>query len=490
MPNTTANKTAPNRVKTTRKRKRKNPSDIGISLVKVDDRSELLRISKNVVNTLSGADYRGLLKIIPKEVVLSLFGFGDINVKMFSGLFKEVMCPDSPHNNIVYGVMDTNKPSPHLYDRIVQLFKCGKSISSDNIFYEYITGVCCVNRLREYFPIFNRTTGLWKVTASIHNQLLKNCGAPHVKISGITPVNITYSDVCIGNRYLAVTSDYLPMVISFYTGMWSGLPDIITVLFQIYYTLYCCRNVFTHGDLHGNNIALVPLVGKNCIEYVYHAPTMSGGSRVIRFKSKYIVKLIDYARSRFKGYTPTGQYINSKMVTSELWNADPMCATNGWTISAIFGISSYRNMSMDDDSVLDTWLIQTISNLRNNGLVKLIPGLYKILSLYNEPDNEYDEYKVDKDFPIDPYLFKVENKPSTYPKKITTKKDVYFAVLDAITKRCPIFKQIPLDYINNLYSGYNVIATVEVFGVGDKWTYTPNGSDPVFPIGHDGIPIK
>jgi hypothetical protein len=248
--------------------------------------------------------------------------------------------------------------------------------------------------------------------------------------------------------------------------------------------------VFTHCDLHGNNIVLVPLVGKNCIEYVYHAPTMSGGSRVIRFKSKYMLKLIDYARSRFKGYTPTGQYIDSAMVTSEVVNADPKCARSGWNIRSIFGVSYDMTMNMGDDSVTDTLLIEMICHSRNSGLVKLIPGLYSILSLYNEPGKDYDEYKLNKDFPMDQYWFEMENKPSTYPKKITTTKDVYFAVLDAITKRCPIFKQIPLNYINNLYSGYNVIATVEVFGVGDKWTYTPNGSEPAFPIGHDGIPIK
>ena len=98
MPHTTTNKTATNRAKTTRKRKRKNPSGIGIGIHSVmgDDMVDDMRYRsilslKTPLSTVpTSNNYRQLLKIIPKELVLSLFGFGDVHVDMVKGSFINI----------------------------------------------------------------------------------------------------------------------------------------------------------------------------------------------------------------------------------------------------------------------------------------------------------------------------------------------------------------------------------------------------------------
>lgn len=71
--------------------------------------------------------------------------------------------------------------------------------------------------------------------------------------------------------------------------------ELIFILFQIYYTLSELRDSFTHYDLHLENVLLYEPVKKSYIQYIYNV-----NGTEIRFKSKYIVKIIDYGRCFFK----------------------------------------------------------------------------------------------------------------------------------------------------------------------------------------------
>ena len=70
--------------------------------------------------------------------------------------------------------------------------------------------------------------------------------------------------------------------------------EILYVLFQIYIPLYYLRNVYTHYDLHANNVLLFEL-NNEYVEFIYH---LDDGSE-IRFKTSYIAKIIDYGRCYF-----------------------------------------------------------------------------------------------------------------------------------------------------------------------------------------------
>ena len=70
------------------------------------------------------------------------------------------------------------------------------------------------------------------------------------------------------------------------------------MLFQVYFPLYYLQEEFTHNDLHSNNILYyTPFPGSNrYVQLIYH---MADGT-TISFKSKYIMKIIDYGRSFVK----------------------------------------------------------------------------------------------------------------------------------------------------------------------------------------------
>ena len=71
--------------------------------------------------------------------------------------------------------------------------------------------------------------------------------------------------------------------------------DLIPILLQVYIPLAMLGEQFTHYDLHLGNIQIMksPFQPTH-IEYIYNYK-----GKDIKFKSKYIVKIIDYARSYF-----------------------------------------------------------------------------------------------------------------------------------------------------------------------------------------------
>ena len=70
--------------------------------------------------------------------------------------------------------------------------------------------------------------------------------------------------------------------------------ELIYVLFQVYAPLALLHDKFTHYDLHTGNILLYEPVKGCYVEYHYYIK-----GTVISFKSKYIVKIIDYGRCFF-----------------------------------------------------------------------------------------------------------------------------------------------------------------------------------------------
>jgi hypothetical protein len=72
--------------------------------------------------------------------------------------------------------------------------------------------------------------------------------------------------------------------------------ELVYALFQIYMTLSCVANDYTHFDLHTNNILIYEPVQNKYIEYHYHITE----DDEVSFKSKYITKIIDYGRCFFE----------------------------------------------------------------------------------------------------------------------------------------------------------------------------------------------
>jgi hypothetical protein len=202
---------------------------------------------------------------------------------------------------------------------------------------------------------------------------------------------------------------------------------------------------------------------------VYHVPTFSGRTRKIKFKSKYVVKMIDYGFGGYlNGYTPEGKYIDSKLMKVEMNQSMSLC-THGVNIDNNIELIPHPVQDSSKDTML---LIQASRLLITNNMFDKTPGLIHLVNMIPE-----DKLNPEFNLYINP------PKPSTYPQSISNTSDAYFAILDSLTTYCPSSNTIQLDYINDKYADHNVIATVEVVGLGTDWKYTTDG----ITIGHDGV---
>lgn len=95
--------------------------------------------------------------------------------------------------------------------------------------------------------------------------------------------------------------------------------ELLYVLFQVYFSLFALGHFFTHYDLHTDNVLLYEPVKGKYIEYHYHVQYDTTGKEIdVRFKSRYIAKIIDYGRSYFENPSGKGFTANSKSIYDEV----------------------------------------------------------------------------------------------------------------------------------------------------------------------------
>jgi hypothetical protein len=184
------------------------------------------------------------------------------------------------------------------------IIKLNSSLGSDSLLYEYFVGKR-LNHYGKYFPNFLETYGSYTVTPDTWNnvmtssitipelqkdfklntksevsQLAENCNYQYHKIFAIMiqHLNLKKDESTLDDCMK------LPRFVKH---------DLLYTLFQIYTTLSVLADVYTHYDLHSDNVLMYVPDDDKYIEYYYHYP----GGKVVTFKSKYIVKIIDYGRN-------------------------------------------------------------------------------------------------------------------------------------------------------------------------------------------------
>jgi hypothetical protein len=105
----------------------------------------------------------------------------------------------------------------------------------------------------------------------------------------------------------------------------------------------CLTDVFTHYDLHTDNVLIYEPIKGSFIHYHYH---LVNGT-VISFKSKYIAKIIDYGRSFFndvENTTITGSSLKIHKKICTIKECNPNCGNDvgyEW-------LQAYRQNPADD----------------------------------------------------------------------------------------------------------------------------------------------
>jgi molecular chaperone GrpE (heat shock protein) len=173
---------------------------------------------------------------------------------------------------------------------------------SDNILYEYIVGLF-INKFHKKFPCFLETYNLFFSDNLVfsdmeYTNIIDTNSKKHTDTKQL--LNLINKS-CTGPTKINLEIEYVssPLTmrqLSTYIPFWKN--SIITSLIQIYMPLSLMANVFTHNDLHTDNVLLYSPLKDGYIKYIYH---LSSKETVI-FNSEYIVKIIDYGRSYFKDY--------------------------------------------------------------------------------------------------------------------------------------------------------------------------------------------
>ena len=180
------------------------------------------------------------------------------------------------------------------------ILKSTVSPDADSLVYEYIVGTRFINQVSLRFPCFIHTYGLYFYNS--YDQYLdvqyKNLdGKQFLKKALTLQPAIDFKKACVYSQMACILIQNLNNADSVFDV--SEDPafakyHMVHMLFIVYQALTSLSKVYTHYDLHRQNVLLFRPDAKKTVRYVYHRP---GGD--ISFTCPYVPKLIDYGRSHF-----------------------------------------------------------------------------------------------------------------------------------------------------------------------------------------------
>ena len=268
---------------------------------------------------------KGFLK---KECIDSnvCMGFGKHRQKIidyFEGFTKFKYVDDVPGGIIMLGSPSVNgfiiqiKYTRHKGYRdpgytAYTILKSARDPKSDNLAYEYIVGKF-INKQCSRFPCFLQTYGLyyykdeesWSSFKDTPNRLNKY-DLKKLTLQKDSPVD--FPKMCEQSKYAAILIEHIKNANTLQNMILGknileiikfNIHELIYILYQVYMPLAQLQDVFTHYDLHSENVQLYePLYEPHVVKYIeyhYHLPR----EQIVTFKSRYIAKIIDYGRSYY-----------------------------------------------------------------------------------------------------------------------------------------------------------------------------------------------
>jgi hypothetical protein len=204
------------------------------------------------------------------------------------------------------------------------VLKSSQESFSDNLMYEYFVGVN-INYLLKRLPCFVETYGHYEYKTDADRLTLEGEKSGFKDLSQMLtmykPGEIEYSRSCENSINQCILIQHIKGAKSIGDKLVRGVPDydfvmndLLYVLYQIYICLSWKRSLFTHYDLHPDNVILYKPVEGKYIQFHYHL----SDTVVLSFKSQYIAKTIDYGRS----FVNLSGSSNSETYYTKLCNAD------------------------------------------------------------------------------------------------------------------------------------------------------------------------
>ena len=323
--------------------------------------------------------------------------------------FKNLRFLESPIKRISIGSNGFVHELVHKKNEYVanSILKSSLTEKSDNLLYEYLVGQY-INKQCKKFPCFVETYGWfeyklhenWKYISQKENITVDKYILTDALTLKSDIITIDFFDfACTFSKYLAILIQHVKSAMVFETMISEKLNpfpvlinflenELINVLYQVYMPLATLANTFTHYDLHTSNILLYePDIGKY-IDYKY---ILNDGT-IVHFKSKYIVKIIDYGRSFFNDQTNsdiTGSSRNIYKTISGIENCNDNYGIKDNTgfqnmepdLGEFYYISSSTRNISHDLRLLFELKLKLLRNIVLERLKKINPELIEIFNI-------------------------------------------------------------------------------------------------------------
>lgn len=353
-----------------------------------------------------------------KKITDFFGGFKEFNY--VSGNIKEI---SKGHNGFVKEI----KYKHRTYEAYA-ILKSNLRKVADNLYYEYLVGQY-INTLTKTFPCFLHTYGMYKYKSLEIYEKIKNSSendSQLFKENVLQVSKVDISDVCQEPRayclliqHIKSRNNSVQPIGDLMDNVAFLEKDLLYALIQIYIPLSTICDIFTHYDLHPDNVLLYELPDKKYVTYSYHVP-----GKVVTFRSKYICKIIDYGRCFFVD-SKNGR--NSKDIYENICqnqSCSPDCGKRNGFVNLLpenppgsfyFISSSKRNMSHDLRLVYESF-----TDIIDDG--KFPSKLLHIRALL-----KYGEGIAN----VDNKIFGTrENTACEYPNSINNVKDMATALID------------------------------------------------------------
>ena len=242
------------------------------------------------------------------------------------------------------------------------ILKSTMAKDNDNLMYEYFVGNA-VNTFAKQVPCFVETYGLFEYPDQAAWLKLKKATPDKedvVKNQLVLQVAPTFNDLgsgCSKAKYQCILIQHLKD--SLELGKWVrqnkgdfANKEMMSIFYILYFSLRLLVGQFTHYDLHAGNVLLYRPSETGYINYVFHE-----NKRVVKFKCRFIPKIIDYGRSFYSlSAADNSDKLYQKLCT--LPQCEPKCGDNvgfNWLNSGAYYIKSRQNHVSHDLRLLDAF---------------------------------------------------------------------------------------------------------------------------------------
>ena len=242
------------------------------------------------------------------------------------------------------------------------ILKSTMAYDNDNLMYEYFVGNA-VNTFAKQVPCFVETYGLFEYPDNKAWLKIKNVTPDKediLKNQLVLQAAPTFSNLdagCSKSKYQCILIQHLKDSLDLGTWLRQNKNDfanneLMSIFYILYFSLRLLVGQFTHYDLHAGNVLLYRPSETGYINYVFHE-----NKRVVKFKCRFIPKIIDYGRSFYSlSAADNSDKLYQKLCT--LPQCEPKCGDNvgfNWLNSKHYDIKSRQNHVSHDLRLLDAF---------------------------------------------------------------------------------------------------------------------------------------